>query len=131
MDPVVKILDRLGEMSKPRLGMWLLAVVLLVGYLDFLTNDHLSLSVLYLPLISLCCWYAGLNSAIWFSLLCSLLWLVDDLLVPEIPPPDAVKYWHTVVRFITFTAFAVVLSHLQQSLLRERQLARRDALTGL
>lgn len=132
LDPSpLTVLDRLCRMPKGRVEALLLLLVLGVGYVDHLAGEQFSLSVFYLPLVSLTCWVAGLRVAISFSLLCSLLWLVDDLFLPEVPPPDVVKYWHTIMRFITFVAFAVVLSRLKQALTRERALARHDLLTGL
>jgi diguanylate cyclase (GGDEF)-like protein len=119
--------------GRPR---WLLTVVLMacalaVGYLDYLTGDELSVDFLYFPIVFAACWVINLRTAVAISLVSSVLWLVDDYLVPHAPPPDFVKYWTTAIRFGVLVAFAATGARLRAALARERQLAHFDSLTGL
>lgn len=124
-------LDSLETMSRWKTAPALFALLLLVAYADYWTGDGISLSVFYLPLVSLACWIGGLRWGVSFSLLASGLWLIDDFIHPDIPPPDFYKYWQTGIRFSTFAAFALVVARLHEALERETLLARHDHLTGL
>ncbi len=123
--------SRFGRWQRWQMLVVLLAATLLVGYLDYLTGDKLSLYILFFPIISIAGWVLGFRTALAISLLSSVLWLVDDYLEPHTPLPDGYEHWATLVRFAVFASFALVLARLRASLDREQQLASHDALTGL
>lgn len=124
-------IERLRRMRRPVRLAVIVCMLLLVGLLDFRTGDQLDLSVFYLPFVALTVWVAGLRASLWMALFASVLWLVDDFAVPEVPLPDFFKYWQTVMRFVVFASFAGVIAQLRAALDREKSQARRDFLTGL
>lgn len=124
-------LDRLKQLPNWYVITAALLVTTLVGLLDFLVGEEMDLSVLYVPTVAIVCWLVNLRVAVLLSLLCSLVWLVDNWLAPDIPLPSMIHYWETAMRFSSFLILTVVLTHLRQSLERETLLARSDALTGL
>lgn len=128
---LIQRIDRLRQATKPKRFAVILGMVLLIGILDYLSGDQLDLSVLYLPLVALTVWVAGLRTALWMAMISSTLWLVDDFVIPQHPLPDFYKYWQTAMRFIVFAAFAEIIGQLRGALEREQTQARRDALTGL
>jgi diguanylate cyclase (GGDEF)-like protein len=125
------VLDRLGRLPRPLLIAILAGVTLLIGVVDYATGERCSLSVMYFPIISLTCWLVGLRPAIVLSMVASVLWIVDDHLIPYHPLPDAFKYWHTITNFAVLAMFAYVLSKVRAMLMREHLLSRLDELTGL
>ncbi len=126
-----ELLRRLERWPRWRAYALLVGLTLAVGYSEYLTGDRFSLSILYFPVVALCCWLVGLRPAIVLSLVASTLWILDDYLVPPAPLPDYLKAWHCLTRFVVFTAFAWVLSRLRVALAREHRLSHFDELTGL
>ncbi len=109
----------------------LLLATLGVAFLDYLTDEQLSLYVLYVPLVALAAWHLGIAAAVTLALISSILHVADDYFVPDKPVPDIAKYWGAVVRFIVFSSLAYPTVRLRASRQREHQLASYDVLTGL
>jgi diguanylate cyclase (GGDEF)-like protein len=109
----------------------LLFGTLAVAYLDYLTDEQLSLYVLFVPLVALAAWHLGFAAAAALALVSSILWVIDDYFVPHKPMPDIAKYWGAVVRFVVFSSLAYPIVCLRASRHREHQLASHDVLTGL
>lgn len=102
----------------------------LVGYLDAVVVSRWSLRLLYLPVIILAAWRAGLPAALVMSLIAALLSLLENgaTLSAAWEPGTT---WESFVRFAFLGAIAVMASQLARSLKRQRQLASTDQLTGL
>jgi len=131
---MAKLTDRLDQLKL--LPIWYVTVfallmTTLIGLLDYLVGEEMDLSVLYVPVVAIVCWLVNLRAAILLSLICSMIWLVDDWLSPNVPLPASVHYWESAMRFVSFLILAIVLSHLQKALERESASSRSDALTGL
>lgn len=103
----------------------------IVAVIDIYTGDEIPLLILYLPAILLTCWIQNLSAGVALSLLCAVLWLVDDFVLIE----DAVnlphKYWLALVHLVFFMVVAVMTWRLRLSQERERLLSHTDALTCL
>ncbi len=80
--------------------------------------------VFYLPPVAAICWVVNLRSAITLSLICSLLWILDEALAPTIAD-DRIMYWVSGVHFTFFAVVTTVLSRLR----RAHDQAKREALT--
>jgi len=103
--------------------------VVLIALLDNATESRLSISFLYLLPVTACAWSCGFSHGILLSLGGSVAWhMVDSLENPALPP--AVRVWNGVLRFGTLALMASLVSRLRISIVRERLLARTDALTG-
>ena len=103
--------------------------VAVISLLDRGTDSHLSLSLLYLLPVTACAWCGGFSDGILLSLGGSVAWhLVDWAENPALPP--SVRVWNGVIRFGTLALMSSLVSRLRISIVRERLLARTDALTG-
>jgi diguanylate cyclase (GGDEF)-like protein len=103
--------------------------VALIALLDRATDSLLSFSMLYLLPVAACAWFGGFSHGIFVALTGSLAWhAVDWFENPALPPE--VRVWNGVLRFGTLALLASIVSRLRVSVLRERLLARTDALTG-
>src|ERR1700731_673652 len=111
-------------LRKPHTGsMWLgrgtiagasLALVCLIGYIDFRTGYERSLSLFYLVPISLGTWFVGLFFGLTIAVLSVVVWVVSDL-AAGIP---AVRIWNAGMALASYFAFTIVLYKLC-TLLRE------------
>lgn len=108
-----------------------LAIVVTVAVLDRRTGDAMPLSILYLPAVALVSWRISLRVAVLLALVCSLLWLIDDVLAFDPRHVPWAKCWLTSIHFAFFTVICGTITRLERSLDYEQAAARTDVLTGL
>ncbi|MBU0495737.1 MAG: diguanylate cyclase [Chloroflexi bacterium] len=127
---LVRLVGRLEQRSR---RFWLvvgLALIPILGILDYLMGYELGLSLFYLLPISLVAWFVGRNLGLTAALAGAITWLIADIasghpyLLPGVP------YWNAAIRLGIFTIVALLLSVLKGALERERRLSRTDYLTG-
>jgi diguanylate cyclase (GGDEF)-like protein len=124
-------LKKLSRSSKVLLFSGLLAVVLLIGVIDYATGAELAFSVFYLFPVGIAAWYIGLEAGISLSILSALAWYIADTLARTIPYENSfIPAWNTGVRLMTFLITTVFIYVLRSTLEREAQNARIDPLTG-
>ncbi len=105
----------------------LLAAV--IGLLDYGTERHLSFSIFYLIPVAICAWCGGFSDGALLSLASAAAWHLTDLFEdPSLPP--TVRMWNGVIRFGSLVLISSLVARLHAGILRERRLARTDALTG-
>ena len=121
-----------GERKRLQRTLFFVAAALavaLISLLDRGTESRLSLSLLYLLPVTACAWCGGFSDGILLSLGGSVAWhLVDLAENPSLPP--SFRVWNGVIRFGTLALMSSLVSRLRTSIVRERLLARTDALTG-
>jgi len=108
-----------------------LALVASVAVLDHLTAGKLSLSILYLVPILLVAHTAGRGPGVVLAAASALAWLAVDQTTGPVRFSAAILVWNLGLRLGLFLATALLLTTLNGALERERDLARRDVLTGL
>jgi diguanylate cyclase (GGDEF)-like protein len=106
-----------------------LLAIALIAFLDYWTGPHLSLSIFYLIPVAACAWWGGFPHGILLALGGAVAWQeVDALHDPSIPA--IYLLWNGVVRFGSLVLTSSLVTRLHVGVLRERRLARTDALTG-
>jgi diguanylate cyclase (GGDEF)-like protein len=104
-------------------------IVLLIAYLDYLTEDEISFYVCYAIPISLSSWFISQRAGIIMAIGSTLAWYIVDF--QQQPAHLMIHFWNVAVRLSFFVAMAVILSKLKSTLDREKELAYKDPLTGL
>jgi diguanylate cyclase (GGDEF)-like protein len=107
--------------------------VVLIGALDYATGPGISLILFYLVPIGLVAWFEGLIPGIAISVFASLLLFLTRSHVAGRADPDHFHYWNVFMRFGVFVVVAYVVSMqavIRNLLRREKELSRRDILTG-
>jgi len=106
-----------------------LLLVALIALFDYWTGPHLSLSIFYLIPVAACAWWGGFPHGILLSLGGAVAWhTVDALENPAIP--SIFMLWNGVVRFGSLVLTSSLVTRVHIGVIRERLLARTDALTG-
>lgn len=121
----------LENRSKPIITIFGLALVLVLGYLNFLVGSQISFSIFYLVPVFLLSWYVSRNAGVVISMVASLSWLAADLASAGTYPYRVVPYWNAAVLFVFFLVTTVILSRLKAAYLHEQELSRSDFLTGV
>jgi signal transduction histidine kinase len=108
-----------------------LATVVLVGMIDYLTGYEISLSIFYLAPIALATWYVGRRFAWLVSVLSVITWLLGDLAAGATYPNRFVPIWNVVITLGFYLVIVEALSNLRslQHQLEAKVTARTAALT--
>jgi diguanylate cyclase (GGDEF)-like protein len=107
-----------------------IALILSVGVIDFLTGYELSVSLFYLVPISLVTWYMGRRFGVGASIVSAVTWMIADVASGQHYSHPGVYYWNGMIRFGFFIIVALLLSAFKTAHELERDLARKDNLTG-
>jgi hypothetical protein len=98
-------------------------LVLLAGWIDYVTGVEVSLSILYLLPVSMGAWFVGRRVGVVLSFLGSATWFLADFFSARTYSHPLIPYWNALVMFGFFLITAVILSTLRVSLERERRRA--------
>ena len=114
-------------------GLWLamggLALVGLIGLIDYITGPDFSFAIFYLVPIALGAWKGGFGQGILLALASAVSWQSVEILKGSTALP-AIQLWNGTSRFGIFVITSSLLSRLRVSLFLEKKLARADSLTG-
>ncbi|MBL8062216.1 MAG: GGDEF domain-containing protein [Anaerolineales bacterium] len=106
-------------------------LVVLLGWLDYITGFEVSFSYFYLLPISLVTWYVGIRSGLFITGLGVLSWLGSNWLAGEVYTSEWIRYFNAGVRLAVFSMIASLFYQLKTAIESERALARTDYLTGV
>lgn len=125
------LLNFLERRSKRSIAFIAIGVTLLVGILDFAAGTEIHFLVFYLLPIALASWYINRNTGIYLAFMCSLVWVVADLLDGRGYSSSWIASWNFLMRTAALVIFSLSLSQLRAKFDALSELARRDFLTGL
>ncbi len=100
-----------------------------IGIADIATGSELSFSLFYLIPIVLATWFLGRNYGYALCVIGAAIWFASDFLGGKVYSEPYIRYWNAAIR-LSFFLLATHLLLSSQALMRERMLARLDALTG-
>lgn len=108
-----------------------LLLIVLIGYVDTLTKNEISINVFYLIPISIIAWYIGPKSAYSISLLAAISWFFADMSNGSKYTHFLIPYWNTVGLLIFFLILAHLITQLKKEYLLQKQMATEDFLTKI
>jgi K+-sensing histidine kinase KdpD len=125
--------EYLSRQPGPLLLVLGLVLILLIGFVDYVTGYEISFSIFYLLPIVLVTWLVGWRYGIASAILSATVWLMADLLVHPPYSSPLVPLWNAMVRLGFFVIVVTVLSRLEQALNKQRQLIAelREALSRI
>ena len=117
-----------GKRSDPVVTILTVLLVAAVGWVDYLTGEELSVSILYLIPIYLCTWRIGHRCGLVVAWASAIAWLVADLAGSERQGHPLVPYWNGAVLLGMFWVVVHLLSALKVSQTNlEDKVAQRTA----
>lgn len=105
--------------------------VAVVGAVDYLTGYELSVDFFYLLPVAIASWYAGRGATVSITALSCVVLYAADVGAGHVYTNPAIPLWNALIRFMIFVVNGLLLVALRESLFRQRELARTDALTGV
>lgn len=103
----------------------------LIGTFDFLTGNDLRVYPLYYLPISAAAWWGGRPWAMTLACLCALIWVIASHLVEPHEIALEVQVINVAMQLGSFGLIGTLIASLRAANVRERELSRADALTGL
>lgn len=116
---------------KSAISLLSLAMVIVLGVVDYASGYEFSFSVFYLLPIIYCCWYGNEISGVIISLVSAFFWYEADLLSGHVYSHPAFPVWNAFMRFMVFLIIVRFVGLLRNSIDHEKKISRSDALTGL
>ena len=119
----------LEKLNKP---LWIiigLALLCIVGLLDYLTGHEFSFSLFYLLPIALIAWFTSGSLGVVIALASAGVWLMADILDRDPYSSPLIYIWNTLIR-LGFFLLTVLLLRLGKALEYEKALARTHYVTG-
>jgi len=107
-----------------------IALIVLIGLLDYLTGYELAFSVFYIFPIALVTWVTDRRLGLLTSVAGAVVWLGADMAAGHLYSINLIYIWNTLIRFSVFVIVTMLFSALKKATDRERELARLDNLTG-
>lgn len=108
-----------------------IGIVAIVASLDYISGYELSFSLFYIGPVAFATMYAGRRAGVSIAVISCVAWYFAEILGGAQYSHPLIPVWNATVRLGFFLITCLLLSALRTSLLRERQLARTDSLTGV
>jgi len=108
-----------------------LALVAVLGALDYLTGFEISFAFFYLIPVALAAWSLGRRAGLVIATLSAVVWLGANQLAGNPQAHVTVLAWNTATRLGFFVVVTELMTRLRVALERERTLSRTDVLTGV
>lgn len=126
----MEIIASAQKLSKPVWAMAGVALMLVVGVIDYLTGYEIAFSLFYLIPISLVTWFAGKPFGIAIAIASAFTWHIADIASGHPYSHPVIFYWNTGIRLGFFIITMALLSALKTALKRAEELSQTDHLTG-
>lgn len=106
----------------------LVAAVILIGYIDYITSPEYGFALFYLVPIVAAGWMYGHRSSLVVALIAAAAWFIADYLTRASLLPSL---WNGLSRLVIFVSQGQLVASLHRDRRREALLARTDTITGL
>lgn len=120
----------ISTIPQPVLYLFYVVIVFFLWVFDTLTGPDLSFLVFYLIPILMATWFSGKHAGRIIAVICAAAWFFSDVISHSSYSHPIVPYWNVTVKFCIFLIVVEILSRLKDALIIERELARKDGLTG-
>lgn len=118
---LLEFVDRQPKFLVVSIGIFL---VLVVGFMDYVTGLEISFAVFYLIPVSMMAWFVGSLSGILISIACAAVWFLADLFASASYSHPVIPYWNAMVILGFFLIVSLSLSSLRRAIGFEQTFAR-------
>jgi signal transduction histidine kinase len=128
---MLKFLDIWARRSKLEFGAALIALTILIGYVDYATGPRVAMSAFYLLPVAFAAWQIGLTFALVVAVMCVGVWFAGDFYYGDaLFQHPAIVAWNSSVKLAEFVVMAIAVDRLRtvQRGLETRVRERTEAL---
>ncbi|MBI5057425.1 MAG: GHKL domain-containing protein [Nitrospirae bacterium] len=121
------------QYSKPLVIISAYILVFLIGCVDYLTGEELSISIFYLLPIIFIAWFLNIRAGIFMSVASTAVWHITALMVSHNYSNTLISYWNSAIQFGFFLTIVIILSALKMEYIKREGLIAelKDALAEL
>jgi signal transduction histidine kinase len=139
---MLPLLEKLERRSRATLALIGLALLLLIGFIDYLTGFELLFSVFYLLEVGLAAWFIGKGFGLLMSVLSVAVWIGGDLAAGARYSTPLIPIWNALILMVCYFIVVWLLTSLRslhqelESKVRQRtqaltrEMAERQRLEG-
>ncbi len=126
---MVQLLARLERCSRRSLIIGAVALLVLIGTVDYLTGFEVLFSVFYLLEVGLAAWFVGVGFGLLMSVLSAMVWIGGDVAAGAHYSNPVVPVWNTVILMVFYFIVVWLLAGLRsfqrelEARVRQRTLA--------
>jgi hypothetical protein len=99
-----------------------LSVLLLIGWLDYITGYEFGFFIFYFIPVAIAAWYCGNKDGICIAIACAACWYFSDRLTHHPYSRAYFIYWEMFIRLISFVTTSMTLSKVRQLVLNEEKM---------
>lgn len=99
-----------------------LSVLLLIGWLDYITGYEFGFFIFYFIPVAISAWYCGRMDGIYIAIASAICWYLSDLYTHHPYSRAYFIYWEMFMRLISFLTTAMTLSKIRNLVLNEERL---------
>ena len=99
--------------SRTEMALISFGLVLVTGYIDFLSGKDVTFSVVYVLPIALAAWYVGWGFASFLALVGVVFWIVGDMAAGQVYSNYLVPVWNGAIRLSFYLVMVVLLGRLR------------------
>jgi signal transduction histidine kinase len=107
------VIQRLLSLPKALVGAMALALLCVIGLLDYVTGRDLAFSVFYLAPICWCAWVCGRRAGFLMALAGATIWLKADSMSDFVYPHEWFAYWNGLILCVVFLIVVYLLMEIQ------------------
>lgn len=111
-----KLARFLANLPPGRLLGLCLALVSVIGVIDYYTGTEMNITMLYLAPIFIAAWTLGTNAAVVMSIISMTAWFVSLLFMHQAYSQPLLHVWDGLIQFAMFVVFGYVISKLKNAL---------------
>ncbi len=98
------------------------AVLLLIGWLDYITGYEFGFFIFYFIPVAIAGWYCGFRDGIIVAIASAVCWYLSDLFTHHPYSHAIFIYWEMFMRLLSFLTTAVTLSKIRNLVLNEERM---------
>ncbi|NVN92752.1 MAG: hypothetical protein HXX11_19450 [Desulfuromonadales bacterium] len=99
-----------------------LAVLLLIGWLDYITGYEFGFFIFYFIPVALAAWYCGSKDGIAIAIASAVCWYLSDRFTHHPYSRAIFIYWEMFMRLISFLTTAITLTKIRNLVLNEERM---------
>jgi len=115
----IELKDQLSSATANTVSFGLL---LLIGWLDYITGYEFGFFIFYFIPVSLSAWFCGRKSGVTIAFASAVCWFLSDKLTRHPYPNAYFIYWEMVMRYLSFLTTALTIAKIRTMLLNEEHL---------
>jgi diguanylate cyclase (GGDEF)-like protein len=123
--------NKLNNLEKLWIVVIGIALLLIIGMIDYVTGFEISMSFFYIAPVGLVTWYAGKRLGLALSIIARAILFLIAIVTNQKYSHPAILYWNIFLEFAYYFLIVLLITKVKTNIDFEKQLARTDTLTKI